>query len=120
MGDKDSRLMETREAAFAFLDDYEHMAAIVSQVDPKKSDLKRASAIVRRLLVDGDLSRISAPRIGRIKLEAPDNNAFYKSARKTPFLVFTSGGASIFGVYQRAGMPELCAVSAHGTDLVLV
>lgn len=117
MDDKDLRLKETKEAAFAFLDDYEHMASIVSQVAPKKSNLRRASGIVRRLLIDGDLKRISAPRIGRIELEAPDNRAFYVSSRQTPFLIFTSAGASIFGVFLRAGVLELVSQPRSIPDL---
>ena len=62
------------------------------------------SAILRRLLVERDLSLVATPRIGKIVLRAPDNNPIYRSDRASPLAFFASGGAVTFGVWIRAAI----------------
>jgi hypothetical protein len=74
-----SLLNTTRDAAIAFVEDMEHIRTLIAQEDISRADLRRLSATLRRLLVEGDISNIAAPRIGKIKLKAPNNNPVYKN-----------------------------------------
>ena len=95
------RLLEaSRESAVALAEDIAHLREFASKPDPTPAELRRLSSILRRLLVERDLSTVAAPRIGKIKLNAPDNKDFYKTA--TDCLFFASGGAAAFGVEYRA------------------
>ena len=100
------RLKETREAAAAVMEDLAYFRSLLVTEKPEKADLRRSSAVLRRLLIDGDLGKVAAPRIGRIHLQAPDNKPVYVSSRKEPLPFFMSGGASIFGVWLRCGIAE--------------
>jgi len=103
MSDSDEQLEKTRNSAYSFLEDYEYLCDLVGSITPKKGDLRRASAIVRRWLVDGSLQAIASPRVGRIEICAPDCEPFVISARKKPFAVFVSARTNVFGVYIAAG-----------------
>lgn len=101
------RLKETREAAAALMEDLAYFRSLLAIKEPEKADLRRSSANLRRLLFDGDLNKVAAPRIGRFHLQAPDNKPLYVSSRKEPLPFFMSGGAPIFGIWVR------CAISAR-------
>jgi hypothetical protein len=101
------RLVATREAARAFVEDVGHMRDVVLGDKIDLGEIRRLSGVLRRLLVDGngDVRSIAPPRTGRIQIVAPDNNAVYKFERKNPFDFFGSGSGSnakIFGVSVRA------------------
>jgi len=103
---KAERLLATREAAAALIEDLPHIREIVDKVEPSRGELRRLSATLRRILCERDLSNVAAPRTGRITLRAPDNKPVMKSADKDPLVFFISGGASILGVYMRASMVD--------------
>lgn len=92
------RLALTREAAAALVEDLQHLREILERTDPSRAELRRLSVTLRRILVDRDLSIIAAPRIGRIKLKAPNNKPIVKSNSKRPISFFGSGGVTVFGV----------------------
>lgn len=101
------RLKETQEAAAALFEDLAYLRALLDTDYPEKADIRRSSVVLRRILVDGDLSMVAAPRIGRFYLQAPDNKPLYVSSRKEPFpFLFSGGNVPIFGVYLRCGMVE--------------
>lgn len=100
------RLKETWEAAAAVMEDLAYFRSLLDTEEPEKADLRRSSGVLRRLLIDGDLNKVAAPRIGRIHLQAPDNKPVYVSSRKEPLPFFMSGGASIFGVWLRCATSE--------------
>lgn len=105
--EKRAQLLEsTRNAATVLVEDIGYLRAIVNKDFQCPIELRRVSHIVRRLLNDRSLSSIAAPRIGKIWLQAPDNNPIYRADRNDPFPFFLSGGASIFGVYIRWAMTE--------------
>ena len=66
-------LEETRESAIAVLEDIRHLGSVVAKAETQAVDLRHASAILRRLLVEGTLRRVANPRIGKIELSAIDN-----------------------------------------------
>jgi hypothetical protein len=103
---REKLLLATREAAAAFIEDMPHIREIVNKPDPDRGDPRRLSNILRRLLIDngGDLPDIAAPRIGKLKLNTPDNKPFYKLDQQQPYVFFGSGGATLFGVNVRAAM----------------
>jgi hypothetical protein len=105
--EKRAQLLEsTRNAATVLVEDVGCLREIVSKDFQCPIELRRVSFIVRRLLVDRDLSTIAAPRIGKIWLEAPGNNPIYRAGTSDPYLFFLSGGASIFGVFIKWGMTD--------------
>ncbi|MBN8913746.1 MAG: hypothetical protein J0H65_17155 [Rhizobiales bacterium] len=94
---KKRMLEETRPAAISFVEDMEYLRELVAKVTTNRGELRRLSAVLRRLLVEGDIGTIAAPRIGRIKLRAPDNKEIYKLPAQLKVLFFYGGGASVFG-----------------------
>ncbi|MGH6819071.1 MAG: hypothetical protein ACREC1_09910 [Methylovirgula sp.] len=89
---------ETRTTAIALVEDLKYLREVISRIETSRGELRRLSAVLRRILVEEDLLKVAAPRLGRITLLAPDNNPFYKAANKVFFLFFASGGANVFGV----------------------
>lgn len=97
---------ETREAAAAFLEDLEYSREILAGTKHSPSQIRRLSAILRRLLVEQDLARVAAPRIGRLLLATPDNEPIYHAEKNQPYGFFSSGGAQVFGLRIRAMRDE--------------
>jgi len=90
-------LASTKGAAAALVDDLQYIRTVVQNHHPSNGDIRRLSVLLRRILIEGDLAAISAPRLGRVKLVGPDNNSAYRIERKRPFLFFMSGRAKILG-----------------------
>ena len=88
--EKISMNLETRDAAFALAEDLQHIRAIVAQDYPTSSDVRRLSAQLRRILVEGDLRKIASSRTGKIEIIGPDLRSAYRQNDKNPFL-FLSG-----------------------------
>lgn len=103
-GKKAELILATKEDAIALVEDYEHLTQIVGKTETKPTDLRHASAILRRWLVEKQLVAVANPRVGRIYLEAIDNNPVYRDERKGVIHSFVSGGAPVHGVYIAAGM----------------
>lgn len=104
---KAEKILETKEDAIALVEDYDHLLQIVDETETKPTDLRHASAILRRWLVEKQLVRVASPRVGRVHLEAIDNNPVYRVERKGVIHSFVSGGASVHGVYIAAGMKNV-------------
>lgn len=99
----DDLIKETRDAAIAIYEDYQVLQDLSYRVQTSPADLRRASAILRRWLVDNQLGRVADPRVGRLQLMAIDNNPIYRAERKGGMIGFVSGGAVVHGVYIAAG-----------------
>jgi len=99
---KRALLVSTRESAAALLEDIAYMREVVARVDPSAGELRRMSGVLRRLLIDRDITKIAAPRIARFHFLAPDNAPYYKFGDKHPPTFFGSGGASAFDMILRA------------------
>jgi hypothetical protein len=95
---KTKLLATTKPAAAAFLEDMEYIRDVIARIETSRGELRRLSGVLRRFLVEGDISKIAAPRLGRVKLLAPDNKPFYDAERHLWFPFFASGGATVFGL----------------------
>jgi hypothetical protein len=95
-------IKSTREAAIAIFEDFAILQSVCDQVETRPVDLRHASAILRRWLVEGQLGRVANPRVGRLQLMAIDNNPVYRAERRGGVAAFVSGGATIHGVYLAA------------------
>ncbi|MFI4934196.1 MAG: hypothetical protein ACHP7N_06230 [Caulobacterales bacterium] len=96
--------LSTAGAAAAFAEDMEYLRELARRDKSSRAELRRASAVLRRLLVDNDLTQVAAPRIGKVLLRAPDNQHIYKAARGRELAFFSSAGVSVLGIEIRASM----------------
>jgi len=69
--------LSTAEAARALVEDLNYIRDVSKRVKSSRGELRRLSAVIRRILVDDDLGKIAAPRLGKLTIDAPDNKAFY-------------------------------------------
>jgi hypothetical protein len=95
---------QTREAAVALSEDFLVLQDIHEKAETRPVDLRHASAILRRWLVEEQLSRVGNPRVGRLHIMTIDNNPIYREARRGDIVSFVSGGAMIHGFYLACGM----------------
>ena len=103
--DPQNALIEkTREAAVALGEDFFVLQEIQEKAETRAVDLRHASAILRRWLVENELARVGTPRVGRLHILTIDNNPVYREARKGGIVSFVSGGATIHGLNISCGM----------------
>jgi hypothetical protein len=101
--ESDDRTISTRETAAAFIEDMRHLRDVVNK--PDATELRRLTNILRRLLIDGDLGKIAAPRIGRFEVLSPDNKPFLNFQ----YEFFGSASVICFGIYVRAASVQTTA-----------
>lgn len=92
------------ELDLANYEDLCHLAQLGKKTDRTNADIRHASNLVRRLLLQGDLTRSTSPRSIKLVLTAPDNKALVRAANNDHMWFWQSGGADVFGVYARAPM----------------
>ncbi|MCD1626918.1 hypothetical protein K7H22_13030 [Seohaeicola saemankumensis] len=97
-------IAETRKDAISFLEDYYHLIDLVKKLETRSVNIRHASAILRRLLIENLLQKIASPRMGKIEILSINNNPIYKEARRETLVSFVSGGAAMHGIYIAAGM----------------
>lgn len=90
-------LKQTRDAAQYFLEDLDHIRQVINAKEAGPGEIRRISAILRRLLVERALPAIATPRIGRIVLDVPDLKPVYVAFRSHPPEFYLAAGTSIFG-----------------------
>jgi hypothetical protein len=84
-------ITKTQSVAIALLEDLEHLREMAGGWHHTSAELRRASSILRRLLIDGDLHKVGAPRIGKMLLKIPDYTKFYRAAENAgEFALFAS------------------------------
>jgi hypothetical protein len=88
-------LLDSKDAAAAFLEDMRHLRAIIATPPPKRSELRRISGILRRLLIDDDLKAVASPRLSPLLVLQPDNKAVYKQLEHNPNGFFGSAGIEL-------------------------
>ncbi|HEU4380602.1 MAG TPA: hypothetical protein VFR73_18680 [Hyphomicrobiaceae bacterium] len=86
---------DTLSTGAALLADLRHARAVLRASALSGDDIRRLTAALQRLLIDGGLAALATPRTGRVHLDVPDNNPVYKAADKQPFLFFLSGGVEV-------------------------
>jgi hypothetical protein len=92
-------LATTKGAAGALMEDLAHLREIAGKAEHSPAELRRSSAVLRRLVVENDLRAVAAPRIGRFRLRIPDYSHFYRSERLTPIDFFGSAGETTLTMY---------------------
>jgi hypothetical protein len=100
-------LASTREQATALFDDLHYLRDIAASRIQSAPEIRRASSVLRRLLVERDIASVAAPRIGRFMFSMPDNRIFYKAANEVSFTFFASGDTEVFGVKFRHAIVDL-------------
>lgn len=95
----ENRLAETREGALVMLDDLRYLRSVLAKTDPTPGDVRRLVPQLRRILIEGDLQKIAAPRIGRAKLLAPDVQPYLASNLVHPFRFVSVGEVYLFGFH---------------------
>jgi hypothetical protein len=89
----------TRMMARHLLEDILYIRDVIVRATTSRAEIRRMSAVIRRVLVDGDLQKVAAPRVGKLLIQAPDRKTFYKVAdRVQSIMFFASGGAPVHGV----------------------
>jgi hypothetical protein len=91
----------TREPAAAFLEDMRHLRDIIANKIPPRAELRRASAVLRRLLIEGDLTQVAGPRIGKVLIRQFDNQVFYRIGLERRYAFFGSCGVDFGGAIFR-------------------
>lgn len=94
-------IADTRSQAVAFLDDMRYLRDMCGRTELSAPMLRRTSSVLRRLLIERDITQVAAARVGRIRFSMPDNRAFYNAAEIAPLTFFASGGFTSFGIYIR-------------------
>jgi len=91
-----------RQSATALLEALATFRAFLGRPAPSAAELRRLSETMGSLVNDHELSSIASPRIGRLRLNAPDNKPIVQAFdSKTPGF-FVSGGAEILGMTIKA------------------
>ena len=90
-------IRQTKGAAEAFLEDLQYLRDISARIQTSRSEVRRLSAVLRRLVVENEIARIADPRMGRITFNAPDNKHFYDLAKRIHVMYFSSSSAHVFG-----------------------
>lgn len=109
--EKEAMRAATHDAAAALLDDLNYMQGALANRRPTGGDVRRLSGVIRRLLLDGHLQAVAAPRIGRMKLQVPD---FEHRVTDTTFDFITLGPAPMFGYTDHHGLLEFYRIDEMG------
>ncbi len=108
---KASLRQSTKGAASALVEDMAYIREVLKRNQTSKGEIRRLSAVVRRIFVEDDLSAVAAPRLGKMTIMAPDLKFYYEAERFSRVMLFASGGAEMFGLkfgtmaYFNAGKP---------------
>lgn len=100
----EARILETKEAAIALSEDFAVLNEVANKLETRPVDLRQTSVVLRRWLVENQLGRVASPRVGRLHIDAIDNNPIYRAARSGKISSFVSGGASVHGIFLAAGL----------------
>lgn len=103
---KARRREKTREAAAALVDDLSFFREVLVKDAPSAGDLRRLSAQLRRILVDGTVEKIAGPRVGKIRLQAPVVDEVVKLNREEPYVYVGVGNVRMFGIHVALTMIE--------------
>lgn len=102
-------LERTRDAAAALVEDMHHIREIAKEgaPGPSRADMRRLSAVLRRLIVEDDLQRVANPRVGRLKIPASDTKTIIALKPSAHLIVGNNGSRLIAGPMSRLpGNPD--------------
>jgi hypothetical protein len=121
-------IADSKDAAAALLEDIRYLREVVASLPPKRGELRRVSGIIRRLLIDGDLKSVAAPRLTPFLLREPNNKFTYKQLEHNPNGFFGSGGVKLPMGIEVGGLilvfgtltPPPPSISGHDANFVEV
>lgn len=88
-------LAATKSAAIAFLEDIQYLRSLIATENASAAEIRHLSNLLRRLLINGELREVAAPRIGRIHILVKQLKPFWTDGDYT---FFASLGANVFGI----------------------
>lgn len=94
---RQERKAATAAAAAALVEDLEYMRQLISGT-PMPADIRRLSALLRRILVERDLELIATPRVGRITIPALDLKPIHKADVVKPFIFVCGARGKLYEV----------------------
>lgn len=100
-------IASSKEQAAALLDDMNYLQSVVAKENHTAAEIRRDSAILRRLLIERDIVIVAAPRVGKFTLRAPNNQRFYKANESVPFTFFSNSNVSVFGSHLAVALVDL-------------
>ncbi|MDX8527872.1 hypothetical protein RFM68_25580 [Mesorhizobium sp. MSK_1335] len=95
---------ESFEAGCALVDDLTYLREVVAKADPSAAELRRISVLLRRILVERDLAKVAAPRMGKVALTVHDLHRLYKRVEEKPNPIFATGTNIVAFTAQIAGL----------------
>ena len=111
--DRKKLLADTQHAAAALIEDMAHVRDVVNSTAPQPSQIRLLSNILRRILVNRELTQVAAPRLGKIHLFAPDNSRETKEVDGLNVLIYQTGSPLLFPIlkgfcigFHKSGDPE--------------
>ena len=103
--DLTARLATTRDRAVAFVEDFRHLKEVYKNEYPDRVEIRHLSPLLRRLLLDGDLGAVAAPRVGKFSISAFDLRSFYHAPNRR---FFSCGPKNIYS-------NDVCLFEAFGS-----
>ena len=103
--EKAAMIASTHEAACNLRDDLSYIRSTIAKLEIESADLRRMSAVLRRLLIDnqGDLRKVAPPRLGkRVEIVAYDSREFLKESLGRSIALCTLGVSGLFGIPQES------------------
>ena len=96
------RLKATGDKARHLIEDLAYLREMVGRDQLEAPELRRASAVLRRLLVDGDLVEVAGPRLGRLMISSPDLGPLHRANDSEAIPFVAAAGASLVGIEMQA------------------
>ena len=75
--EKEAMRLKTLPAARNLLDDLEFFREVFANSAPKRRHIRQMSVHLRKLLIDDQLRIVATPRVGRVCLSVPNNEAIF-------------------------------------------
>lgn len=104
-------IASTNGAAVALVEDLVHLREIVGRQQHTPAELRRSSAVLRRLIIDEDIRGVAAPRIGKLHLRMPDFSPYYRISQLCPIDYFGGAGEATMAMFPpnmpRAIIPQV-------------
>lgn len=95
---RSARLVATTDKARHLVEDLAYLREMVGKDELDAPQLRRASAVLRRVLVEGDLIEVAGPRIGKLMILSPDIGALHRANDRETIPFAAAAGACLFGV----------------------
>ncbi|MEO1091466.1 MAG: hypothetical protein AAFX81_12565 [Pseudomonadota bacterium] len=97
-------------------EDLHYLREIANNNNVERRNLRHASVVLRRMLVEDELKRVGAPRIGCLEVRAHQLNEVYRACKKQNYYYYANLGAKVCGVYLKGISAATQPASARPTE----